>query len=247
MLEIVAGYQLSPQQERLWLLQERGAETYAYRAQCVVMLQGDLQPQLLEDAVSSVVQQHEILRTSFRSQPGMFLPLQVITDDVFPLHRINLTELPREEQEARIENLCAAAAGRKLDFTLITLMPVEHALLITLPAACADHESLRQIVREIKCAYANEVRVDEPVQYKVVSQWFNDVLEAEEAQIGKDYWNEQRSSETTAAKLPFQRDASTAPFDWHSVTSVLPRALVSSLNQRPVPFSWLAGKRCFIV
>src|SRR5205085_3115022 len=73
---------------------------------------------------------------------------------------------------------------------------------------CSSDLSLRQIVREIKCAYANEIRVDEPVQYKVVSQWFDDVLEAEEAQIGKDYWNEQRSSETTAAKLPFQRDAS---------------------------------------
>src|SRR5205085_8337490 len=127
MLEIVAGYQLSPQQARLWLLQERDAETNAYRAQCVVMLQGDLQPQLLEEAVSTVVQQHEILRTSFRSQPGMFLPLQVITDDVPTLHRIDLTGLPREEQQARIEQLYAAA-GRETDFILATLKPAEHAL-----------------------------------------------------------------------------------------------------------------------
>ncbi|HJP91740.1 MAG TPA: amino acid adenylation domain-containing protein [Pyrinomonadaceae bacterium] len=238
MLETVAGFQLSPQQERLWLLQERDEGTNAYRAQCVVMLQGDLQTQLLEEAISNVVEQHEILRTCFRSQPGMFLPLQVITDATPTLHRVDLTELTREEQQVRVEKLIADA-GRKtfgpssdplLDFTLITLTPVEHLLLITLPSACADHESLRQIVREVKCAYAKEARVDEPVQYKVVSQWFNDVLEAEEAQIGKDDWHEQRSSETTAAKLPFQRDA-LAAFEWRSIGSCLPRELVRRLDQ----------------
>ncbi|HEV8167984.1 MAG TPA: condensation domain-containing protein, partial [Pyrinomonadaceae bacterium] len=97
MLETVAGFQLSPQQERLWLLQERDAGTSAYRAQCVVRLDGALRPQLLEAAVSSVIERHEILRTRFQSQPGMFLPLQVIADHGATLRRLDVAGLPAQE------------------------------------------------------------------------------------------------------------------------------------------------------
>jgi amino acid adenylation domain-containing protein/non-ribosomal peptide synthase protein (TIGR01720 family)/FkbM family methyltransferase len=234
MLETVAGFQLSPQQERLWLLQERDASK-AYRAECVVMLRGELQPQLLEEAVATVVKRHEILRTCLRSRPGMFLPLQVITDCVPSLRRVDLSHLSPQQQQTAIEKLFAAGDPQRdalLSVALVKLSPVEHVLLISLPSLYADHESLRQMVREIKCAYGKEVNLDQPAQYKVVSQWFNDVLEAEEAQGGKDYWREQRSLETNAVKLPLQRDASdAATFEWSSVTAVLPHALVIKLDE----------------
>lgn len=230
MLETVAGFQLSPQQERLWLLQERDAGTSAYRAQCIVLLEGALRPQLLEAAVSSVIERHEILRTGFQSQPGMFLPLQVIADHGATLGRLDLAGLPAQEQQARIDKWLDQSNGAALDVTLAKLSAGEHVLLISLPSLCADRESLRQIVREIKCAYANEALLDDPTQYKVVSQWFNDVLEAEEAQIGKDYWREQWSGQTSTIKLPFERDSSET-FTYQSINAVLSPPVIAKLDR----------------
>ena len=230
MLETVAGFQLSPQQERLWLLQERDAGVSAYRAQCVVRVEGALQPQLLEAAVSSVVERHEILRTSFQSQPGMFLPLQVIADRGAMLRRIDLAGLSPREQQARIDKWLDESNGTLLDVTLATLSAREHVLLISLPALCSDRESLRLMVGEIKRAYANEALLSEPTQYKVVSQWFNDVLEAEEAQIGKDYWRDQWSDQTSPIKLPFERDASET-FTHQSITAVLSPSVITKLDR----------------
>ena len=243
MPEIVEGFPFSPQQERLWLLQ--GSDTSAaYRAQCAVRLQGDVQPQMLEAALSSVVERHEILRTIFRSLPGLFLPLQVITANSAPsLRRIDISDLPSSQQQARIEELFAEA-GRKtfdlerdalLDLALITLSPIEHVLLITLPALCSDKASLGQMVRAISRAYANTPEHEESpeslMQYVVVSQWLNELLEAEDAQIGKDYWREQKVSETALAKLSFEQDASGgAAFAWQSITSTLPPALTAKLD-----------------
>jgi amino acid adenylation domain-containing protein/non-ribosomal peptide synthase protein (TIGR01720 family)/FkbM family methyltransferase len=245
MSEIVAGFPFSPQQERVWWLQGSDTGT-AYRAQCAVRLQGDLQPQMLEAALSSVVERHEILRTVFRSLPGMFLPLQVITASSAPsLRRIDVSNLPSPQQQARIEELFAAA-GRKtfdlerdalLDLALVTRSPGEHVLLITLPALCSDKASLGQLVQEISRAYANtsehEESPESPMQYVVVSQWLNELLEAEDAQIGKDYWREQHVSEAATAKLPFERDASggAAAFAWQSITSTLPSALTTKLDE----------------
>ena len=212
------------------MLQERDAGTSAYRVQCVLRLDGGLRPQLLEAAVSSVIERHEILRTCFHLQAGMFLPLQVIADHGSTLRRLDLAGLPAQEQQTRIDEWLDQSNGASLDVTLATVSAGEHVLLISLPALCADRESLRQIVREIKRAYANEALLDDPTQYKVVSQWFNDVLEAEEAQIGKDYWREQWSDQTSTIKLPFERDASET-FTYQSITAVLSPSVIAKLDR----------------
>ena len=53
-------------------------DTTAYRVQCAVLIEGDLNPKLLSTAIDRVINRHEILRTSFHRSPGMDLPLQVI-------------------------------------------------------------------------------------------------------------------------------------------------------------------------
>ncbi|HEY6802287.1 MAG TPA: amino acid adenylation domain-containing protein [Pyrinomonadaceae bacterium] len=230
MLETVAGFQLSPQQGRLWLLQESDAGTSAYRAQSVVRLEGELQPQLLEAALCSVIERHEILSTSFQSQPGMFLPLQVIANNKTNLRHIDLADLSAPEQHDRIDQWLDQANGALLEVALLTLSANEHVLLISLPSLCTDRESLRQMVCEIERAYKNEALLDEPTQYKVVSQWFNDVLETEEAKTGKDYWRDQWPDQTTTIKLPFAREASET-FTYQSIGTVLSPSLIARLDR----------------
>src|SRR5204863_9809813 len=76
--EIIEGYRLSPQQEHLWLIQQ--PEVAPFRSQCVVRIEGNLERKTVREALSQVIQRHEILRTAFRYLREMSAPLQVITE-----------------------------------------------------------------------------------------------------------------------------------------------------------------------
>src|SRR5215510_7756218 len=76
----IEGFRLSPQQARLWLLQQ-DAQYPPYNSECCVLIKGPLDAQLLEAALNQVVRRHEILRTTFRRLPAMTLPLQVISEN----------------------------------------------------------------------------------------------------------------------------------------------------------------------
>ena len=76
---ITEGFRLSPQQRRLWLLQQ-GGDRLPYRAQCAILVEGELDATRLRAALSRAVERNEILRTGFQSLPGMAVPVQVISD-----------------------------------------------------------------------------------------------------------------------------------------------------------------------
>src|SRR4051812_8821090 len=74
----IAGFRLSAQQERAWTHQQ-GASNFCAHAS--VLIEGPLNASGLQNALRSLVQRHEILRTVFHRQAGLKLPFQVILDD----------------------------------------------------------------------------------------------------------------------------------------------------------------------
>ena len=66
---------LSPQQRRLWLLQEIHGR---WDAEVEAELAGPLDRDALDAAIRTAVERHDILRTSLQTIPGMKLPVQVI-------------------------------------------------------------------------------------------------------------------------------------------------------------------------
>ncbi len=89
---------LSPQQRRLWLLQETHG---AWNVEVEAELAGPLDRDALDAALRTAVERHDILRTSFQTIPGMKMPVQVIGEkgalrvEVVPvgpdLHRLTLS------------------------------------------------------------------------------------------------------------------------------------------------------------
>jgi hypothetical protein len=59
--EMIQGYSLSPEQRRLW---ELGLADSC--AVCAVQIVGELEIETLQRAISHVVAQHEVLRTTFQ-------------------------------------------------------------------------------------------------------------------------------------------------------------------------------------
>src|SRR2546422_9235826 len=107
------GFRLSPQQKRLWSFQQ-AATGQPYRSVCAILFEGDLQPRTLEKALYTVVQRHEILRTTFHRPPGIKTPFQVVSDNAHPSWQaIDLTDLDATHQDHRIEaSLAEEEIGR---------------------------------------------------------------------------------------------------------------------------------------
>ncbi len=212
--QTLEGFRLSPQQKHLWLLQQNSS---AYCAECAIVVEGKLNQQILKSALQQVVNRHEILRTTFHRQPGIKIPIQVIADRITPLWRnFNLSNLDLKEQEAKIEELFQSERNSIFNYdrdpllraSLLTRSVHQHILLITLPSLCADNWTLKNLVREISRtygAYSNgEELSDEPIQYIQFSEWQNELLEEEDAESGKAYWQQQQLSALPPLTLPFE-------------------------------------------
>src|SRR5215213_6496957 len=194
--QMIDGFRLSPKQEHLWSLGQR-QDGMPYVAQCVVMIEGPLDRRALRESLLKIVEQHEILRTNFRHWPEMNVPVQTISEV-----RIAWADprdpcgLSAQEQQLELQRLIETSRqpsfdlerGPVLHALLVQLSFWEHQLILTLPALCADGQTLSSLVQQISDDYHNLRKPGEqPLQYADVSQWYYDAVEAEDAQIGREY------------------------------------------------------------
>jgi amino acid adenylation domain-containing protein len=219
MQEKVEGFRLSPQQNRVWLFQQKNLS--AFYSQVVALIRGSLQESRLRQAIAYLVDRHEILRTVFHRRAGLRLPFQVVTTggDACAWRSEDLRGLRGAERQTRLEELLAQErerpwayeTGPLLRLRLARLGPQEHALLVTLPALCADSRTLSLFVEELAAAYGEAAgdgdgkgEAEEAMQYADVSEWQNELLEAEEGEPGVEHWRARNWAAATALTLPFE-------------------------------------------
>jgi amino acid adenylation domain-containing protein len=208
----VEGFRLSHQQQRLWQLQQ---ESSAYRTQCALMIEGPLKSTALQAALQSVVTRHEILRTAFRSLPSMDMPLQVIVEDsTITLKELDLRKCLEEEQKKRLDEYLREGRkkafdyeqGRVIDAGLVALTADKHVLVINASALCVDKESLSKFVGELVEQYeacvAGNSEIRETVQYADFSEWQHELLESDEAAVGREFWVRERLLRPPPLRLP---------------------------------------------
>jgi hypothetical protein len=194
----IEGFRLSPQQERLWRL-TGSQDGPAWQARVSVEIAGELDREALAGALALVVERHEILRTAFRTLPGLSTPLQMVTKAA-----------PVELRDVVDDSAFDLAEPPLLRATLVPPL-----LTLTLSALLADTVGLDNLVREIVAAYASlrgETRADEePMQYIDLSEWQHDLLASEETREGREYWDNYRQKRALGAgrppALPFERAA----------------------------------------
>ncbi|MCA1635273.1 MAG: amino acid adenylation domain-containing protein, partial [Acidobacteria bacterium] len=244
--EVVEGYRPSPQQRRVWSLQRqdeaRVSGATPYRAACAIDIEGVIDLRVLRSAVSDVAERQEVLRTTFRSVRGMSFPLQVVGDEAaLDFEEGDIIGIEEPEQERIINRRFSAELRRPFDFergpllrcTLFMKSPDACTLIVSLHALCADTQSLHNLVTEITSAYAassrGETVSDEPMQYVVISEIANDLLESEETRAGRDYWRRQSVSSIAQPRLPLRRE-SPAPFSPALVSAPLSAEFCSRLQ-----------------
>jgi thioester reductase-like protein len=202
--ETLQGFQLSPQQKQLWLLQQNNN---IYLSQAVIKIEGRVELENLRSAVKKVIDRQEILRTNFHKQSSISIPFQVIAENNTPIwNSIDLSNLNEGETEPKIIELLELEKSAKFNLErdllfhllLITLNDYHHYLVVTIPSLCADSWTINNLVREISQSYSLSLQdrdfIEEPVQYIQFSEWQNELLtELEETK--REYWQQQLKSQ----------------------------------------------------
>jgi amino acid adenylation domain-containing protein len=212
--KMIEGYPLSLQQKNLWFVQ-RGSS--AYRAQCAVLIEGNLNVPRFREALEDVVKRYEILRTMFQQLPGMDVPYQVIAQEPGTSYReVDLSAWAPADQQVEVEELFQEDGllpfnyekGPLVRFSLVTLSPNSHVLLVALPSQCADGRTLERLTAEISGSYDARLLVsaapDAAVQYVDFAEWQSQLLQGEDGAHGREYWSSQSWSAIPPLRLPFE-------------------------------------------
>jgi amino acid adenylation domain-containing protein/non-ribosomal peptide synthase protein (TIGR01720 family) len=222
--ETIQGYRLSPQQKRLWLLQQ-SENNPAYHARCAVEIAGEIDENILREALRHVSSQHEILRTTFQLLPGMSIPVQVIADGVeaaLTSHDLTESNNPAGEIDRFFSDASNDRAFLLLHVDLAHLSSTRHVLIAGASALCADGPSLQYVMREIAEAYAALRRGDTPrtaesMQYADFAEWQNELLESEEAVAARRYWKQLDLPAASTQHLTFEQRPDSKTFQLASI------------------------------
>lgn len=214
-------------QERLWRIDQMQTGITAHNLRAVFRLQGKLDINMLQQSLQEIVCRHDILRTRFPALAGQ--PVQVIEPDLrVELPDVDLTTLPRAEQEAKLQRIAAAEAQQPFDlaqvplvrFKLLRLAPDETILVRTIHHIINDRWSDSVFLNELAALYAAFARAEAsplpalPIQYADFACFQREWLQGEVFEAQMDYWREQLSGRLLPLALP-QDAAGTAGPGYH--------------------------------
>lgn len=209
-------FPLSFAQERLWFLQQLDKNSVAYNLPAAIRLQGRLHTSILEQSLQTIVQRHEILRTTFvpidgRTMqvivPTLTLSLTVTDLQQVPNPTTELQRLTRAEAQSPFD----LATGPLIRTSLLRLHETEHVLLVTLHHIIADGWSIGILIREWMAGYTALVAdqpvtlPDLPIQYADFATWQRDWLQGETLAAQMNFWKNQLADIPPVLTLPTDR------------------------------------------
>jgi amino acid adenylation domain-containing protein len=207
-------------QQRLWWLQQTLPEPATYNVPAVFRLHGVVDVDRLRGALQALQRRHEVLRTALVSR-GDGLE-QVVTNpaQVPAIWRtLDLLDVPRERQPARVEQALKAEIGRPFDLSQaplwralwITLAEDVGVLALTFHHSVIDEWSLRVLFKELEALYAAggegaEAGLDPlAVQYADYAVWERQRLAGDYLVRHVSYWQAQLADLPATGNLPSTR------------------------------------------
>jgi amino acid adenylation domain-containing protein len=215
------AFPLSFAQERLWFLDQWDPHSSLYTIFLALRLTGQLLPAALAQSITTIVQRHETLRTTFHASAGQ--AVQVIAP-AQPCHLplSDLTALPQEERAEVAHALARTEARRPFDLSqgpllrvsLLRLGARDHALLLTLHHIVADGWSMGILLAELAALYRAACAGQPsplpvlPIQYADYALWQRQWLQGALRERQLAYWKAQLAGAPTVLELPTDRPRS---------------------------------------
>ncbi|RMG97448.1 MAG: non-ribosomal peptide synthetase [Chloroflexi bacterium] len=202
---------LSYAQKRIWFLETLTPGLPVYNLPFVVRLKGFLRINVLQQAVQTIVQRHEILRTTFVAIDG--IPWQHVHADMpVPLSVTDAAELSEAEIQALIDEevgrVFDLARGPLLRMRLFRRASDEHILVLTVHHIVFDGWSGWIFFQELAAVYEGYLRgkrpslPDLPIQYGDYARWQQETQQAALMKEQLTYWKNKLGDELPVLQLP---------------------------------------------
>ncbi|MEM8663476.1 MAG: condensation domain-containing protein, partial [Pseudomonadota bacterium] len=205
-------------QQRLWFIDRLAGGTSAYNMPEALRLSGPLDRGALQQALTSLVERHESLRTTFSEEAGA--PVQIIHPPTpLPLPVEDFSSLPEAEREEAARRVIDEewhepfdlAAGPVFRARLIKLGPSDHILLRSCHHIISDGWSAGVMNRDLDALYSafgqGTQSPLEPlrVQYADYAIWQRDRAADGSLAKGLDWWARTLEGAPRVFTLPTKR------------------------------------------
>ncbi len=216
---------LSFPQQRLWVQDQIEPNNPLYNIPRALRLKGTLNLSALEAALNAIVERHEIMRTTYRSDDAGH-PFQIIGPaHKPPLPIVDLSDMPvgdREKEARRIVqseavtpfNLASDPMTRNL---LLQMDDEDHILLMTTHHIASDGWSTGILLRELSALYVAALNGTPsilpalPIQYADFAVWQRSWLQGEILEQQLTHWRTRLDGAPPLLALPSDRPRSTTP------------------------------------
>ncbi|MGF1488147.1 MAG: amino acid adenylation domain-containing protein [Prochloraceae cyanobacterium] len=209
---------LSWAQERLWFLNQLVGASATYNMPMAISINGNLNINALQQALSEIVHRHEILRTSFQTLKGK--PIQVIDPKTtIKVNMVDLQQLEETERDNILQQLAQTEAitpfnlevSPLIRFSLLHLDAREYVLLLTMHHIVSDGWSLGIFIEELSSLYRafnageRSPLAELPIQYADFALWQRKWLKGKIIERQLNYWKQQLEGIPELLQLPTDR------------------------------------------
>ncbi|MEU3613652.1 amino acid adenylation domain-containing protein [Streptomyces sp. NPDC006872] len=232
-------------QQRLWVEEHILGPSSRYNVPAAVEIEGDLDVAALRLALQTLVDRHEVFRTSVRAVGGV--PQQVVEAALeLPLTIVDLRDEAEEQREHILVDRLGASARRPFDVERGPLLRAElyrlddqwHVLLVTMHHAITDIHSFELAVSELLELYSAAAKgtvppADPPaLQYADFAAWQRRTVgdAAFDAQLA--YWKERLRGPLPVLDLPTDLTPQASPSGRGATVALeLPRAVSRRIRE----------------
>lgn len=209
---------LSFAQLRLWFLDQFNPGSASYNVPAAARLDGVIDLQAFERAISEILRRHEALRTSFALVDDQ--PVQIIAPAKAAHIAVHdLSGLAETEREAEVARRLTEEAQRPFNLSQVPLLRAQvlrlaeeaHVVLLTMHHIVSDGWSMNILMREMTTLYdayshGRPAPLPElPIQYADYAVWQREWLVGEVLEKELGYWREQLSGAPAVLELPADR------------------------------------------
>ncbi|MFL6601914.1 MAG: amino acid adenylation domain-containing protein [Steroidobacteraceae bacterium] len=205
-------------QLRLWFIDQLEGGSAAYQIPVSVRMQGELDRVALENALNTLVQRHEMLRTVFVSIEGEAWQ-EIAPEGHFRLTMVDLSGCSVAERDAQLRFHRREEARERFDLRvgplirgrLLQIRADEHVLLITAHHIITDGWSVEVMLQELSELYSTYRLGDDksprplPIQYADYAQWQRDWMKGDVLEKQLSYWRARLKGAAPELDLPMAK------------------------------------------
>ncbi|MBU3093333.1 amino acid adenylation domain-containing protein [Clostridium sp. CF011] len=189
-MSLIFRIKASSAQKRLFTLNQFEKEKTSYNMPSVMVVEGNLEKEKVEETFRKLVERHEAFRTSFELRDKEIV--QKIHKEVeFYLEYIELKKEEEETIKIIVKSFIKPFDLSKAPLLRVKLIKIEeekHILMIDMHHIISDGTSIGIIIEEFSKLYKGEELKKLKIQYKDYSAWQNEALSSENMKNQEEYW-----------------------------------------------------------